>query len=122
MRILKFRKNTGCIIQVVVFDNGLTVSSWQTDIPEIAVYQNLNQFLRVRTKERGYEKIFDKEINVNKMLETSTADDIYAHYDWLSHEAQLQEGSYRKGYVQNRRKELVKFKDKKFVALEHLEK
>lgn len=62
MRLLKFRKNTGCIIQVVVFDNGLTVSAWQTGIPEIAVYQNLKQFLSVRTKERGYEKIFEKEM------------------------------------------------------------
>lgn len=63
MRILKFKKNTGCIIEVIVFDNGLTVSSWQTDIPEIAVYQNINQFLSVRTKERGYTKLVDYEVN-----------------------------------------------------------
>lgn len=65
MRILKFKKNTGCIIEVIVFDNGFTVSSWQTDVPEIAVYQNLNQFLKIRTKQRGYEKILDIKINEN---------------------------------------------------------
>ena len=59
---MKFRKDTGCIIDVVIFDNGLTVSAWQTDIPEIAIYQNLNQFLSVRTKERGYKKIFDRTV------------------------------------------------------------
>lgn len=62
MKILKFRKNSGCILEVVVFNNGFTVACWQTKIPEVAVYQNLEQFLSVRTKERGYEKVFEKEI------------------------------------------------------------
>lgn len=64
MRILKLRKNSGCVLEVVVFDNGFTVACWQTEVPEVAVYQNLNQFLKVRTKERGYIILSDKEVNV----------------------------------------------------------
>jgi hypothetical protein len=62
MRILKFRKNSGCILEVIEFDNGFVVSCWQTHVPEVAVYPNLTQFLSVRTKERGYELISDEVI------------------------------------------------------------
>ena len=62
MRVLKLRKSTGCLLEAIVFDNGFVVACWQTKIPEIAVYQTLEQFLSVRTKERGYEIIFDKVI------------------------------------------------------------
>ena len=63
MRILKLRKNSGCILEVIEFDNGFVAACWQTEIcPEVAVYQNLQQFLNVRTLDRGYEKIYDKEI------------------------------------------------------------
>jgi hypothetical protein len=68
MRIMKLRKNTGCILEVVVFDNGFTVACWQTDVPEVAVYQNLEQFFKVRTKERGYEVISDKTILPNLVV------------------------------------------------------
>lgn len=62
MKILKFKKNTGCILEVVEFDNGKVVSTWLTKIPEVATYENLEQFLSVRTEERGYTKIFEEEI------------------------------------------------------------
>ncbi len=62
MRILRFKKDTGCVIEAIVFGNGYTVACWQTGIPEVAVYQNIEQFLNVRTEERGYRKIFDSEI------------------------------------------------------------
>jgi hypothetical protein len=53
------KKNTGCVLDAIVFDNGITVACWQTDIPEVAVYQNVEQFLSVRTPERGYNIIMD---------------------------------------------------------------
>lgn len=59
MRFLKLKKTSGCILEVVVFDNGMTVACWQTKVPEVAVYKNLRQFLSVRTKERGYEIVWD---------------------------------------------------------------
>jgi len=60
MRHLKFRKSSGCILQVVEFDDGKVVAVWVTGaVHEVAVYDNLTQFLSVRTKERGYEKIYD---------------------------------------------------------------
>lgn len=59
MRILKLKKSSGCILEVIVFDNGKTVACWQTKVPEIAIYESLEQFLSVRTKERGYEIIYD---------------------------------------------------------------
>lgn len=59
MRILKLRKNTGCILEAVEFDNGKVCACWQTNVPEIACYDSLEQFLSVRTKERGYEIISD---------------------------------------------------------------
>lgn len=62
MRVMKFRKNTGCILEVIVFDNGWTVSCWQTSVPEVAIYERLDKFLSVRTPERGYEKISDIEV------------------------------------------------------------
>jgi len=62
MRVLILRKNTGCILEVIVFDNGFTVACWQTGVPEVAVYQNLEQFLKVRTAERGYEILSDRTI------------------------------------------------------------
>jgi hypothetical protein len=62
MRVIKLRKNTGCILEVVVFDNGFVTSCWQTAVPEVAVYQNIEQFLSVRTKERGYIIISDIEV------------------------------------------------------------
>lgn len=52
-------------MEVVVFSNGKCVACWQTKVPEVAVYENLEQFLSVRTKERGYEKVFDGEIKVD---------------------------------------------------------
>jgi len=61
MRIIKVKKNTGCILEVIVYSNGITVSCWQTGVPEVAVYQNLELFMSVRTKERGYEVIYDSE-------------------------------------------------------------
>lgn len=65
MKIFKFKKNTGCILEVIEFDNGFTVACWQTDIPEVAVYQSIDQFMSVRTRERGYKMIFYKEIKVD---------------------------------------------------------
>lgn len=62
--ILKLRKNTGCLLEAMVFDNGITVACWQTDIPEVAVYPSFEQFLRVRTKSRGYEIIAEKVLNM----------------------------------------------------------
>lgn len=62
MRILKLRKNSGCILEAIEFDNGFVVSCWQTGVPEVAVYGNLQLFLSVRTKERGYIIISDKKI------------------------------------------------------------
>lgn len=63
MRILKLRKSSGCILEVVEFDNGFVAACWQTEIcPEVAVYQNLEQFLSVRTPERGYTIIENQEI------------------------------------------------------------
>jgi hypothetical protein len=59
VRFLKLKKTSGCVLEVVVFDNGFTVACWQTKVPEIAVYQSLEQFLSVRTKERGYKIVFD---------------------------------------------------------------
>lgn len=59
IRILKFKKNTGCILEVIVFSNGKVTSCWQTGVPEVAYYDNLELFLKVRTPERGYTKIFD---------------------------------------------------------------
>ena len=59
MRVIIVKKNTGCVLQAIVFDNGLTVSCWQTAVPEVAVYQNVEQFLSVRTEGRGYTVISD---------------------------------------------------------------
>ena len=63
MRILKFRKNSGCILEVVEFDNGKVTSCWQTAVPEVATYDSLEQFLRMRTPERGYTKVYDSITN-----------------------------------------------------------
>ena len=57
MKTLKFMKNTGCILEVIVFSNGRVASCWQTGVPEVAVYDNLDMFLKVRTPERGYTQI-----------------------------------------------------------------
>lgn len=67
MRVLKFKKNSGCLLEVVEFDNGKVASCWQVKypeegVPEVAVYDSLEQFLSVRTPERGYTLIEDKEI------------------------------------------------------------
>jgi hypothetical protein len=62
MRILRLVKKTGCVLDAVVFDNGFTVACWQTKVPEVAVYQSVEQFLSVRTKERGYEIISDRTV------------------------------------------------------------
>lgn len=62
MIIYKFQKKSGCIIQVVEFSNGKVVSCWQTKVPEVAVYDNIEQFLSVRTEERGYKLISKEEI------------------------------------------------------------
>jgi len=62
MRILKLRKNTGCLLEVIEFDNGFVVACWQTTVPEIAIYQSIEQFLSVRTRDRGYEIISDRTI------------------------------------------------------------
>ena len=59
MRILTFRKASGCILEVVEFSNGKVVACWQTTVPEVATYDNLKQFLSVRTPERGFTKIYD---------------------------------------------------------------
>lgn len=68
MRTLKLRKSTGCILEAVVFSNGKVVACWQTNVPEVAVYENLEQFLSVRTKERGFEIIFDSEHDVSNAM------------------------------------------------------
>lgn len=54
MKTFRVQKNTGCILEVVVFSNGKVVSCWQTGVPEVAVYESLDLFMEVRTKERGY--------------------------------------------------------------------
>jgi len=64
LRLLKLRKISGCILHVVVLDNGKTVACWQTKVPEVAVYESLEQFLSVRTKERGYEIISDRKVSL----------------------------------------------------------
>jgi hypothetical protein len=61
MRILKLRKSSGCILEAIEFDNGKVVACWQTVVPEVATYDNLEQFLSVRTKERGYEIVENRE-------------------------------------------------------------
>jgi len=62
LRFLKVKKVSGCLLEAVVFDNGKTVACWQTKVPEVAVYNSVEEFLSVRTKERGYEIIEDRSI------------------------------------------------------------
>lgn len=78
IRIIKVKKTTGCIQEAIVFSNGKTVSCWQTDVPEIAIYDTPEQYLAVRTPERGYTIIRTQEVDIipeetrlaiNKMLE-----------------------------------------------------
>jgi hypothetical protein len=59
-----FQKSSGCILEAVEFDNGKVVATWLTTVPEVAVYENLEQFLSVRTPERGYIKIYDSNEHV----------------------------------------------------------
>ena len=54
MKIYLAKKDTGCYLEVVEFSNGMTVSCWITPVPEVAVYTSMKQFMKVRTKERGY--------------------------------------------------------------------
>jgi len=54
VKIIKLKKDTGCELETIVFDNGITVSCWQTGVPEVAVYQTEALFRSVRTKARGY--------------------------------------------------------------------
>lgn len=54
MKIYRVQKNSGCILEVVEFSNGLVTACWQTGVPEVATYQNIEQFMKVRTPERGY--------------------------------------------------------------------
>jgi len=49
-------------LEVIVFSNGKVVSCWQTNVPEVVIYENLEQFLSVRTEERGYTLLEDNEI------------------------------------------------------------
>ena len=62
MRILKLRKSSGCILEVIEFDNSKVAACWQTDVPEVAMYDNLDQFLRMRTPERGYTLIENRKV------------------------------------------------------------
>jgi hypothetical protein len=64
MRIIKLQKNSGCILEAVVFSNGKVCACWQTPVPEVAIYESLSQFLSVRTPEKGYTIIseFDGEL------------------------------------------------------------
>ena len=59
---MKLEKNSGCELEVIVFSNGITVACWQTDVPEVAVYPAMEQFLSVRTPERGYRITLSKII------------------------------------------------------------
>lgn len=54
MRTFRVQKNTGCILEVIEFSNGKIAACWQTKIPEVAVYDSLEQFMSARTPERGY--------------------------------------------------------------------
>lgn len=54
MRTFRVQKNTGCILECIEFSNGKVVACWQTATPEIASYDNIEQFMRFRTPERGY--------------------------------------------------------------------
>ena len=62
LRFLRVKKVSGCVLEAIVFSNGKTVACWQTKVPEVAVYESLEQFLSVRTKERGYEIVEDRQI------------------------------------------------------------
>ena len=62
MKILKFSKNGKCVLEVVEFSNGKVSSCWQTDVPEVAVYDNLDLFLKVRTPERGYIQLSEVSV------------------------------------------------------------
>jgi hypothetical protein len=64
MRLLRYRKSTGCILEVFVFSNGKVAASWTDHAPvrEVAVYDCLLDFQVVRTKERGYTLIEDMKL------------------------------------------------------------
>jgi hypothetical protein len=61
LRILKLQKSTGCFLETVVFSNGKVCACWQTTVPEVAIYENIEQFLSVRTSERGYKILSDSQ-------------------------------------------------------------
>lgn len=54
MRALRFRKDSGCVLEVVQFGNGKVVACWQAPVPEVAVYDSMDQFMAARSPDRGY--------------------------------------------------------------------
>lgn len=54
MRALRFRKSSGCTLEVAVFSNGKVAACWQTPVPEVAIYDSLDQFVSVRRPDAGY--------------------------------------------------------------------
>jgi hypothetical protein len=62
LKELRFKKDSGCILQVVEFNDGQVVAVWVTGaVHEVAIYKNLKEFLSVRTPERGYTKIYESD-------------------------------------------------------------
>jgi len=51
MRVMKYKKDSGCSLEVIVFDNGKVAA------PEVAIYDNIALFEKVRTPSRGYNKV-----------------------------------------------------------------
>lgn len=64
MRQLILQKKTGCKLEVVVYSNGKVAACWvpPAPVPEVAVYDNIEEFFKVRSPERGYTVIYDSAV------------------------------------------------------------
>lgn len=60
---MNFLRKGKCVLEVIQFSNGKVAACWQTEVPEVAIYNSIDEFLKVRTRARGYIQTFQKEID-----------------------------------------------------------